>query len=227
MRDHHAGGPTGEVVVERLERLLRPHTALAIELPQTLFRFGVERQHGVAGVEVLGFQDGDALELRIAVWRLASGQHLGHLVQRQTFLFQPGADDLRADRRPQRGHLLGQLVWRKLGPHRGLFIRVTRRAHLKHRLQIPFELWLSFDLFFDRRRVAALVPQRGRWAVGPTRSPPVRWCALNSPTLRQRRIRHHGPVSAPRRPHRAVDPSRTTSDRSPASALRHHAHSVL
>ena len=36
VRDDQTRGPTGEVVVERAEGLLRPHAALAIELSQTL-----------------------------------------------------------------------------------------------------------------------------------------------------------------------------------------------
>ena len=42
VRDDQTRGPTGEVVVERAEGLLRPHAALAIELPEMLLGLGIQ-----------------------------------------------------------------------------------------------------------------------------------------------------------------------------------------
>src|ERR1035437_8339287 len=47
VRNDHAGGPTGEVVVEGLERPLGPGTTLAIELPQKFLGLGVDGKHRV------------------------------------------------------------------------------------------------------------------------------------------------------------------------------------
>lgn len=69
VRNDHAGGPTGEVVVERAEGPLRPHATLAIELSEVLLGLGIQGKHGIARVEVLALQFRNALELRLAIGR--------------------------------------------------------------------------------------------------------------------------------------------------------------
>jgi hypothetical protein len=59
----YASGPTGKVVIERLERLLRPYTTFAKELPEMLFRLRIQGKHRVACCNVFGLQFGDPLEL--------------------------------------------------------------------------------------------------------------------------------------------------------------------
>ena len=135
-------------MVERAEGLLRPHAALSIELPKTLFGLGIRRKHRVSRVEVLGLQGGDALELSLSIGGRPARQVLGDLVQRQTFICQPIADQTRTDRCSQFGHQFGQLSRREVRPQEILLIGIARRVRLQDRLQILDEFRLGLDPFF-------------------------------------------------------------------------------
>src|SRR5207247_1034589 len=63
MRDHHTGGPTGKVMIERLKSSLGPHAARAKELSQMLFGLGIDGKHGFARFQRLRLPIGDATKL--------------------------------------------------------------------------------------------------------------------------------------------------------------------
>lgn len=69
LRNHDARHPTGEVVVERLECLLSPPAALAIELAQKLFGLGSQRKNRTTRTETLSFERDDALKLSVTISR--------------------------------------------------------------------------------------------------------------------------------------------------------------
>src|SRR5271166_2841779 len=74
MRNNHAGSPTGKVMVERPECLLRPHAPLSKELPKLFFCLGIEREHGVARCKVLGLQFGNPQELGVPIRAVSACQ---------------------------------------------------------------------------------------------------------------------------------------------------------
>jgi len=63
VRDDHAGRPTGKVVIESPERLLRSNAAIAKPLAEMLLGLGIDAEYRVAGLRVLRLQGRDALEL--------------------------------------------------------------------------------------------------------------------------------------------------------------------
>jgi len=150
-------------VVERPECLLRPHAPFAIELSETLFGLGIQRKHRVSRAEVLGLQFGDALELSLAVGRLTARQVLRDLVPRQPLLGQPITHDVRTDRRPHLGDLLGNLSGRELGPHDVFLVGIASRADLQNGLQVLFEFRLGRDSFFRPPPARRTRPAAGSW----------------------------------------------------------------
>jgi hypothetical protein len=66
-RNHHAGGPAGQIMIKGLKRMRAAHSTGPKQLAQMLFRFGVYRTIGIAGGLILSDQAGDPLELRITV----------------------------------------------------------------------------------------------------------------------------------------------------------------
>src|SRR2546425_6092440 len=67
VRNEHAVGPTGKIMIEGMKRLSTTHSTGPKELTQMLFRFGVNRKTGITSYFVLSDQTGDPLEWRIAV----------------------------------------------------------------------------------------------------------------------------------------------------------------
>jgi len=49
MRNQHAVGPTGNIMIEGAKRLRAAHSTGPKKLPQMLLRFGVNRKKGMAG----------------------------------------------------------------------------------------------------------------------------------------------------------------------------------
>jgi len=135
-------------------------------------------------------------------------------------LFHPVLHHRNADRSALLGHLLGNLPGREVGPEHVLPARISGRADAQNRFQIFFELWVCGDLFFGQPPDAAPALRQGRWATGRVRRLPARWSAPNTPRLRPRTGSHHAPtVRLPTR-QTVVDPSPTTSRKTPASLLR-------
>jgi hypothetical protein len=67
VRNEHAVGPTGKIMIEGVKRLSAAHSTGPQELTQMRFRFGVNRKIGMTSCFVLSDQTGDPLELRITV----------------------------------------------------------------------------------------------------------------------------------------------------------------
>ena len=148
VRDDHAGGPTGEVVVEGLKCPLRPHAALAKELAEMLLGLGIDGEYGVSRSGVLGFQFGDSLELRVSIRALATLQNLLDLVSRQLLRFHPVLNHRRTDGRSQLAHRVGDLAWREVRPQDLGFVGVAGGAAFQNRFQVRLELRLGLDSFF-------------------------------------------------------------------------------
>lgn len=112
VRNDHAIGPTGEVMVERLEGSAATNSALTKQLPLELFGFGVDRKTGISGLFILLDKLGDILELGIAIGRFASGFHLADLSQSKILLVQPLSNRVVAGRSAQRFEFVLKLRWR-------------------------------------------------------------------------------------------------------------------
>src|SRR6266446_6653502 len=77
VRNQHAVGPAGKIMIEGVKRLCATHATGPKQLPQMFFGFGVNRKIGIAGGLVLRDQAGDALELRITVRGVTAGEVFG------------------------------------------------------------------------------------------------------------------------------------------------------
>ncbi len=80
VRNDHAGGPTGEVVIEGPDGPLGPSAARAEELPEMFLGLGVHRKHRVSHCGILGFQLGDSPELGVPIRALSPRKSLLNLV---------------------------------------------------------------------------------------------------------------------------------------------------
>src|SRR5271166_4939242 len=97
VRNDHPSRPTGKVMVECPECLLRPHATLAKELSEMFFCLGIEGKHGVSRSKVFGLQFGDPLELGVPIGAVSACQNLLDLVAAQLLLFHPVLHDRRTD----------------------------------------------------------------------------------------------------------------------------------
>ena len=148
VRDHQARGPTGEVVVEHLNGLLRPDAAFAIEQSETLLGFRVDGKHGISRIQILALKFFDVLKLRISVGRLASRDHLRQFVQCEIVFGQPVSHDMRTHRCSHRAQFRRNLGGREIGRYELRLIGVTRRSNIQKRDQVRLQLRFSFYFFF-------------------------------------------------------------------------------
>src|SRR5712691_10373106 len=78
MRDDHARGEAGEIMIKRFERLLAVHFAIAVECSQELFLLGIDAQDWVASSKKLLDHLSQMAELGAAMRRVAAGQNQAH-----------------------------------------------------------------------------------------------------------------------------------------------------
>ena len=79
MRNDHAPGQAGNIMIKRFEGLLAVYLAIPIERSQVVFLLGINAQDRVARREKLLNEMGQMAKLRITMRRVAAGQHLGNL----------------------------------------------------------------------------------------------------------------------------------------------------
>src|SRR3989441_5504231 len=84
MRNDHATGQAGEIMIKRFKRLLAVYLAIAVERAQEFLLLGIDAQDWVANREKLLYEMGEMAKLRIAMRRVAAGQHLEHLAPGKT-----------------------------------------------------------------------------------------------------------------------------------------------
>ncbi len=167
VRNDHAGSPTGEVMVQRAERLLCPYAALAEELPEMLFGLGIEGKYGVAHREVFGLQFRDPPELGVPIGAVPAFQNLLDLVSRQLLPFHPVLHDWWTDRCSHVRHHIRNLPRRQVRPEYVFLVGVSGSANLQNRFQILFEFRLGLDLFFrpaPGRRTRPAAGSVGNWS---------------------------------------------------------------
>ena len=167
VRNDHAGRPTGEVVVERPEGLLRPDAAPAEKLPEMLFGLGIHGKHGVSRRGVFGLPCGDPPELGVPIRTLTSFQALLNLMSRQLLLFHPVLDDRRTDRRSSFGRHIGNLSRREVRPPYVRRVGIARNTNFQNRFQVLFERRIGLDLFFrppPGRRTRPAARSSGNWS---------------------------------------------------------------
>src|SRR5512142_1022854 len=70
VRDDHARGDAGEVVIERLDRLRSVEAALSVAVSHQLLLLRIDAQERVVRLQILLLEPGDVLELPVAVGRL-------------------------------------------------------------------------------------------------------------------------------------------------------------
>ena len=84
MRNDHAPGQAGNIMIKRFEGLLAVYLAIPIERSQVVFLLGINAQDRVARREKLLNEMGQMAKLRITMRRVAAGQHLEHLAPGNT-----------------------------------------------------------------------------------------------------------------------------------------------
>src|SRR5438132_2733885 len=72
------------VMIKRFERLWTVHFAIAVQGSQALLLLGIDAQDRVARRKKLLDEMRDMAKLRVAMRRVAAGQHLGHLAPGKT-----------------------------------------------------------------------------------------------------------------------------------------------
>jgi hypothetical protein len=132
VRNDHAGRPTGEVVIERPEGLLRPDAALAEKLLEMLFGLGIYGKHGVSRGDVFGLPGGDPPELGVSIGVSTSFQTLLNLMSRQLLRFHPVLDDRRTDGRSSLGRHIGNLSRREVRPAYVRRVGIARSANFQN-----------------------------------------------------------------------------------------------
>src|SRR5216683_3309109 len=84
MRNDHAPGQAGKIMIKRFERLLAVYLAITVERAQEFLLLGIDAQDRVASLEKLLNEMRQMAELLAAMRRVAAGQHLEHLASGQT-----------------------------------------------------------------------------------------------------------------------------------------------
>jgi len=84
MRNDHAPGQAGNIMIKRFEGLLAVYLAIPIERSQVVFLLGINAQDRVARREKLLHEMGQMAKLRITMRRVAAGQHLEHVAPGNT-----------------------------------------------------------------------------------------------------------------------------------------------
>ena len=142
MRNNHTTGQTGEIMIKRFERLLAVYLAIAIERSQELFLLGIDAQDRVASLEKLLDEMGQMAKLRIAMRRVAAGQHLSDLALGKTEGIENASHDARSNTDSLCLQAVGNLLGRHIRPHHVLAHGVTRGPVFDRVLHLLDELWL-------------------------------------------------------------------------------------
>src|SRR3989442_15703815 len=74
VRNEHAIGPTGKIMIEGTKGLRTAHATGPKQLAQMLFRFGVNRKIGIPSSFIFRDECSNPLELRIAIRRVTAGE---------------------------------------------------------------------------------------------------------------------------------------------------------
>ena len=93
MRNNHATGQAGKIMIKRFERLLAVDLAITVERSQELLLLGIDAQDRVASREKLLDEMAQMAKLRVAMRRVAAGQDLGDLATGQTERIEQASDD--------------------------------------------------------------------------------------------------------------------------------------
>lgn len=148
MRNDHAGGPTGEVMVESLKCTPRPNAALAVQSAEELFGFRIDGKYRISRFEVRLSEFVNALELGVTIRRISPSYVFLNLVKGQPFIFEPITYDMRTDWCALRRNSLGNLSGRKICPLTCFVVRVASGPALEDGFQIVLQLWFGLYLFF-------------------------------------------------------------------------------
>ena len=140
VRDDHARGEAGEVVVERLDDPLRQEVPGPVEVADQLLLLGVHAHDRVVRRQVLPLEPGDVLELLVAVGMAAHRLGLLGLAGDVAVLLEQLLDHRHADRRARLGQVLGDLLIGQVGPADLLPHRVARRAILEHPQEVLLQV---------------------------------------------------------------------------------------
>src|SRR5207245_5076364 len=117
MRNDHAMGQAGKIVIKRLEGLLAVDLAIPIERSQVCFLFGIHAQDRVASCETLLDEMGQMAKLRIAMRGVTSGEHLQHLAPGKTESIEQTAHDAGAGTDGVFPETLANLLGDQIRPH--------------------------------------------------------------------------------------------------------------
>ena len=132
VRDDHALGEAGEVVVEDLDDPLRQEVPGPVEVADQLFLLGVHAHDRVARPEIVPLEPGDVLELPVAIGVPAHRLGFLRLAGDVAVLLEQLLDHRDADLRARLGQMIGDLFMGQVGPPDLLTHRVARRAILEH-----------------------------------------------------------------------------------------------
>lgn len=115
VRDHSPIGPTGEIMIERLQRRGAVQPSFAIQPTEELFGFGVNGEDRIAITFVQVSQFADAFKLLLTIRRASPGDVLSDLTQTKADFAVPRLHRVAIHWRALLGCLLGRLAWRLAG----------------------------------------------------------------------------------------------------------------
>src|SRR4029453_3810277 len=125
MRNDHAPGQAGKIMIKRFEGLLAVYLAIPIERSQVFFLLGINAQDRVASREKLLNEMGQMAKLRIAMRRVAAGQHLEHLAPGNTESIENTSHDAGSGTDGMFPQACGNLLGGQTRPNHALANRVT------------------------------------------------------------------------------------------------------
>jgi len=150
MRNDHARGEAGEIMITRFERLVAVHFAIAGEGSPALFLLGIDAQDGVASLKKLWDHLGQMAELGAALRRVAARQHLGSLEPGKTKPIENPSYDAGCDTDGVFVKALGHFLGGQIRPHNVLAHGITcgvvldRLLHLLGQVRVfDFRLFAS------------------------------------------------------------------------------------
>lgn len=128
MRNDHAPGQAGKIMIKCFEGLLAVDFAIPIERSQVFFLLGIHAQDRVARGEKLLDEMGQMAKLRIAMRGVPSGQHLEHVTPGKTESIENTSHDAGSGTDGLFPQACGNLLGGQIRPHHVLAHRVPGDA---------------------------------------------------------------------------------------------------
>ncbi len=135
-------------MIKCFERTVAANSPFAIQKPQMLLRFGIDREPGLTGYFVLRDELGDAFKLAVSVWMFAARDVFANLASTDSRVVEPLSDRVSAHGGSHLRQTLRQILRGQVGVNDVLFIGVSSGTELDAFNQVGFFRRFGIDLFF-------------------------------------------------------------------------------